>query len=51
MKDNAEDEDKPGLIFFSDFEKEFDSIDHTFIISCLKHFNFGEDFIRWVKLV
>ena len=44
--DNAEDEDKPGLIFFSDFEKAFDSVDHTFIISCLKHFNFGEDFIR-----
>ena len=33
--DNAEDEDKPGLIFFSDFEKAFDSADHTFIISCL----------------
>ena len=48
--DNAEDEDKPGLIFFSDFEKAFDSVDHTFIISCLKHFNFGEDFIKWVKL-
>ena len=48
--DNAEDEDKPGLIFFSDFEKAFDSVDHTFIISCLKHFNFGEDFIRLVKL-
>ena len=47
--DNGEDEDKPGLIFFSDFEKAFDSVDHTFIISCLKHFNFGEDFIRWVK--
>ena len=48
--DNAEDENKPGLIFFSDFEKAFDSINHTFIIRCLKHFNFGEDFIRWVKL-
>ena len=48
--DNAEDEDKSGLIFFSDFEKAFDSVDHTFINSCLKHFNFGEGFIRWVKL-
>ena len=34
----------------SDFEKAFDSINHTFIIRCQKHFNFGEDFIRWVKL-
>ena len=49
ITDNGEDEVKPGLIFFSDFEKAFDSVDHTFIISCLKHFNFGEDFIRWVK--
>ena len=48
--DNAEEENKPGLIFFSDFEKAFDSIDHTYIINCLKHFNFGEDFIKWVKL-
>ena len=48
--DNAEKENKPGLIFFSDFEKAFDSIDHTYIINCLKHFNFGEDFIKWIKL-
>ena len=48
--DNTEEENKPGLIFFSDFEKAFDSIDHTHIINCLKHFNFGEDFIKWVKL-
>ena len=48
--DNAEEENKPGLIFFSDFEKAFDSVDHTYKISCLKHFNFGEDFMKWVKL-
>ena len=28
--DNAEEENKPGLIFFTDFEKAFDSIDHTY---------------------
>ena len=39
--DNTEEENKPGLIFFSDFEKAFDSIDHTYVINCLKHFNFG----------
>ena len=33
--DNAEEENKPGLIFFTDFEKAFDSIDHTYIINCL----------------
>ena len=40
IKDNAKDESKPGLIFFSEFDKAFDSINHTFIISCLKHCNF-----------
>ena len=48
--DNAEEENKPGLIFFTNFEKAFDSIDHTYIINCLKHFNFGEDFIKWIQL-
>ena len=48
--DNAEEENKPGLIFFTDYEKAFDSIDHTYIINCLKHFNFGEDFIKWIQL-
>lgn len=40
----------PGLIFFADFEKAFDSLDHNFMISCLRHFNFGQDLINWVKL-
>ena len=48
--DNAEEENRPGLLFFSDFKKAFDSIDNTYIIICLKHFNFSEDFIKWVKL-
>ena len=43
--ENAEDENKPGLIFFTKFEKAFDSINHTFIIICLKPFNFGEFFL------
>ena len=31
----------PALLFFSDFEKAFDSLDHEFMLRCLKHFNFG----------
>ena len=38
------------MIFFSDFEKAFDSIDHDFLIKCLRHFNFGDSFINWIKL-
>ena len=48
--DNAEDENKPGMIFFSDFEKAFDSLDHGYLKKCLKHLNFGEEFLRWIDL-
>ena len=33
-----------------DFEKAFDSLEWDFLIKCLKHFNFGPDFIRWVNI-
>ena len=48
--DKVEEENKPGLIFFSDFEKAFDSVDHSYMINCLKHFNFGENIIKWIEL-
>ena len=38
------------MIFFSDFEKAFDSIDHDYLIKCLRHFNFGDSFVNWIKL-
>ena len=44
-------ENKPGLIFFSYFKEAFDSIDPTYIINCLEYFSFGEDLIKWVKLL
>ena len=50
LANNDEEENKPGLIFFYDFEKAFNSIDLTNVNNCLKHFNFSEDFIKWVKL-
>ena len=42
--------DQPGLIFFADFEKAFDSVDHDFIFKVLEHFKFGNSLIDWVKL-
>ena len=48
--EHLNEEDKPGLIFFADFEKAFDSIDHNFIFKALKYFNFGTSFINWIKL-
>ena len=39
----------PGLLIFIDFQKAFDSLEWNFLLSCLEAFNFGPDFIRWVK--
>ena len=33
-----------------DIEKAFDSLDHSFLISVLKKFGFGENFIDWIKI-
>ena len=41
--------DTEAILFSADFEKAFDSIEHSFIISTLRAFGFGPDFIRWVK--
>ena len=49
--EHAEEQEIPGVIFFSDFEKAFDSIDHEFLLKCLKHFNFGDSFINWINLI
>ena len=38
-----------AILFSSDFEKAFDSIEHTFIFATLHSFGFGPDFIQWVK--
>ena len=33
-----------------DFQKAFDSIEWDFLFKCIEAFNFGSDFLRWVKL-
>ena len=45
----VEENNKPCLLFFSDFEKAFDSVDHNYMFNVLKHFNFGDSLIKWVK--
>ena len=42
-------ENIPGLRIFIDFQKAFDSVEWDFILNCLEAFNFGPDFIHWVK--
>ena len=39
----------PGLLLFIDFEKAFDSLEWTFILSTLRSFGFGTSLINWVK--
>ena len=34
---------------FLDFEKAFDSLEWDFMMKMLKQFNFGEEFIQWIK--
>lgn len=46
----AEEYNQPCLLFFSDYEKAFDSLNHDFIYKCLNHMNFGESVIKWIRL-
>ena len=38
-----------GILFSTDTEKAFDSVDHTFLFSTLEKFGSGFDFIKWIK--
>ena len=40
----------PAMIIQLDFEKCFDKIQHPSIIGAFKYFNFGDTFIRWIRL-
>ena len=41
----------PGAILLLDIEKAFDSVNHDFLLQVLKHFNFGDQFISWIKTI
>ena len=41
--------DIEAILFSVDFEKAFDSAEHSFIISTVRAFGFGPDFIQWAK--
>ena len=43
-------ENIPGLMLFIDFQKAFDSVEWEFLFKCLEAFNFGSDFLHWVKV-
>ena len=38
-----------GLLMTIDIEKALDSVNHFFLISVLKRYGFGDEFIKWIK--
>ena len=40
---------KEGFLVTKDIEKASDSLDHTFVISVLKMFGFGNSFVSWIE--
>ena len=44
-------EDLTDIMFSSDFEKTFDSIDPCFMLAGLNRFGFGTQFVQWVKML
>ena len=45
----TEDNEIPGLLFFTDFEKAFDSLNQNYIFKTLDFLNFGPSLSRWIK--
>ena len=46
----TEKEKLPGLLIFIDFQKAFDTLEiWNFLAKCLSFFNFGPDFMQWIR--
>ena len=41
--------DSSDILLAVDFEKAFDSLNHSFLFKFLEKFNFGTQFIKWIK--
>ena len=41
----------PAYLVSMDTGKAFDLLDHDFLLSVLKKFGFGENFIHWIKVL
>ena len=49
--DYTSNQQKTGIAVFLDFEKAFDTISWSFLLKTLEKFNFGSEFIKWVKVL
>jgi len=41
----------PGCLISLDYAKAYDSLEWNFMLEALKKFNFGDNFIKWVKIL
>ena len=41
--------DSSGILLAINFEKAFESLDHSFLLKILEKFNFGTQFVQWIK--
>lgn len=41
----------PGVILSLDFQKAFDRLEWNFMFQILEKYNFGHNFIRWIKIL
>jgi len=49
--DKINNDNGKGAFIFVDQEKAFDRISHAFILKTLQAFGFGENFIKWVRII
>ena len=47
----CEKSNEPGALINIDFEKAFDSVEWNFMYAVLRKFNFGENFIKWIRIL
>ena len=43
--------ERPGLLLALDYKAAFDTISREYIVWAFKRFNFGENFVKWVKVL
>ena len=46
----CKDFNKPGAILCLDFKRAFDTLDWKFLFGCLRKYNFGDNFIKWIRI-
>ena len=48
--DYTEESNAPGALLSIDFEKAFDMLEHNFMFKALEKFNFGSNFVQWIRI-